>query len=153
MNFYGWNAQDKESLAEWVLGRLEKGESVPGFTDVFFSPLLVSDLVRVLFDLLQREMSGLYHVTGSERISKFEFARRVAATFGFDPKLVTPCCIEDAGLKAVRPRDTSLSTEKIRLAIGRAMPGVDAGLQAFKELRERGYPQKLKSYLRGEKLI
>jgi dTDP-4-dehydrorhamnose reductase len=153
VNIYGWNAQDKESLAEWALGRIEKGESVPGFIDVFFSPLLVNDLAPVLFDLLQHDMSGLYHVTGSERISKFEFARKVAATFGFDPKLVTPCCIRDARLKAARPRDTSLNTEKIRLATGRAMPGVDAGLQAFKELRDRGYPQQIKSYLRVEKLV
>lgn len=158
VNIYGWNAQEKESLAEWVLGRLEKGASVPGFTDVFFSPLLVNDLAVVLFDMLQREMSGLYHVTGSERISKFEFARRVAVTFGFDPELVTPCRLEDARLKdaqlkAIRPRDTSLKTEKMQLELGHAMPDVDAGLRAFKELREQGYPQQIKSYLRGEKSV
>ena len=38
VSIYGWNAQKKESLAEWVLRRLEEGSDVPGFTDVFFTP-------------------------------------------------------------------------------------------------------------------
>jgi hypothetical protein len=81
VNIYGWNAQNKESLAEWVLRRLEEGRDVPGFTDVFFTPLLANDLAAILFAMLQRELTGLYHVVGSERISKFEFARASGCRF------------------------------------------------------------------------
>lgn len=151
VSIYGWNAQDKESLAEWVLRRLEQGADVPGFTDVFFTPILVNDLVPVLFAMLQHELVGLYHVTGSERISKFEFARRVATTFGFDPGRVAPCQVQDMNLRAPRPLDVSLNTGKIQIALGRSMPGVDSGLFAFRELRSHQYPQRLKSYLGGEK--
>jgi len=147
VSIYGWNAQNKESLAEWVLRRLEEGRDVPGFTDVFFTPILVNDLVPVLFAMLQQELTGLYHVAGSERISKFEFARRVAATFGFDPARVTSCQVKDMNLRAARPLDVSLNTEKIRVALGRSMPDVDSGLRGFRELRGRQYPRQLKSYL------
>ena len=147
VNIYGWNAQDKESLAEWVLRRLEEGEQVPGFTDVFFTPILVNDLVPVLFAMLQHELAGLYHVAGSERISKFEFARRVAAAFGFDPARVAPCQVKDMNLRAARPLDISLNTDKIRIALSRSMPDVDSGLRAFRELRRLQYPRQLKSYL------
>jgi dTDP-4-dehydrorhamnose reductase len=146
VNLYGWNAQQKESLAEWILGRLEQGEDVPGFSDVFFTPMLVNDLVPVLFAMLQEDLTGLYHVTGSEKISKFEFALRVAAAFGFDPARVKPCRVKDMNLRAVRPLDISLNTEKIRTALGLAMPDVDSGLSAFRELRNRNYPQRLKRY-------
>lgn len=147
VSIYGWNAQDKESLAEWVLRRLQEGRDVPGFTDVYFTPILVNDLVPVLFAMLQHELTGLYHVVGSERVSKFEFARKVAATFGFDPARVTPCSVKDMNLKAARPLDISLNTGKVRVALGRSMPDVDAGLREFRELRDRQYPQQLKSYL------
>jgi len=149
VNIYGWNAQNKESLAEWALRRLEEGRDVPGFTDVFFTPILVNDLVPVLFAMLQQELTGLYHVVGSERISKFEFARRVAAAFGFDPARVTPCQVRDMNLRAARPLDVSLNAEKIRIALRRSMPDVDSGLSEFRELRSRQYPQQLKSYLGG----
>jgi dTDP-4-dehydrorhamnose reductase len=147
VNIYGWNAQNKESLAERILSRLEEGRDVPGFTDVCFNPLLANDLAVILFAMLQRELTGLYHVVGSERITKFEFARRVAATFGFDPARITPCQVKDMNLKAERPLDVSLNTEKIGRALGRSMPTVDSGLRAFRELRDRGYSQQLKSYL------
>jgi dTDP-4-dehydrorhamnose reductase len=147
VSIYGWNAQNKDSLAEWVLRRLEEGRDVPGFTDVFFTPILVNDLVPVLFAMLKQELTGLYHVVGSERISKFEFARRVATTFGFDPARVTPCQIRDMSLRATRPLDISLNTEKIGAALRRSMPDVDSGLKGFRELHNRQYPQQLKSYL------
>ena len=149
VSIYGWNAQNKDSLAEWVLRRLEGGKHVPGFTDVFFTPILVNDLVPVLFAMLQHELSGLYHVAGSEGISKFEFARRVATAFGFDPARVTPCQVKDMRLRAARPLDVSLNTEKVRIALGRSMPDVDSGLCGFRELRSRQYPQQLKTYLGG----
>jgi dTDP-4-dehydrorhamnose reductase len=152
VNIYGWNAQKKDSLAEWVLRRLEEGRNVPGFTDVFFTPILVNDLVPVLFAMLQQELTGIYHVVGSERISKFEFARRVATTFGFDPARVTPCQVKDMNLKAERPLDVSLNTAKIRIALGHSMPDVDSGLCVFRELRGRQYPQQLKSYLDDRRL-
>ena len=77
---------------------------------------------RSVFAMLQRELTGLYHVVGSERITKFEFARRVAATFGFDPARITPCQVKDMNLKAERPLDVSLNTEKISRALGGRCP-------------------------------
>ena len=144
VNIYGWNAQDKESLAEWILGRLEKGEEVPGFTDVFFTPILVNHLVPILFQALQQKLAGLYHVSGSERISKFEFACRLAAAFGFDSGRVVPCKVKDVKLRAARPLDVSLNTEKIRIALGCSLPDVDTGLSEFRHLRDHQCPQSLK---------
>jgi dTDP-4-dehydrorhamnose reductase len=152
VNIYGWNAQNKDSLAEWILRRLENGADVPGFTDVLFTPSLVNDLIPVLFAMSERKLTGLYHVAGSEKISKFEFARKVAAIFGFDSARITPCNVNEVNLRAVRPLDISLNVGKISMALDRSMPTVDAGLREFRELRVRQYPQKLKSYLDGGRL-
>lgn len=144
-NLYGWNAQPKQSLAEWVLDRLERGETVPGFTDVFFCPTLVNDLSEILFAMLDRELRGLYHVVGAERISKHDFALRVARTFGLDEKLVLPCSVGDAALPAPRSHDMSLSTERVTRDLGRTMPRVDDGLERFAALRDNGFRADLKA--------
>jgi dTDP-4-dehydrorhamnose reductase len=149
INIYGWNAQDKLSLAEWFLRNLREEERVPGFTDVLFCPMLVNDLADVLLQMLDRRLSGLYHVTGSEKISKYEFGRRVATTFDLDPGKVVPSRASDARLKARRPLDISLDTQKIRQAVGFEMPGVEAGLRRFRALYGDGYPWELKSFLTG----
>jgi len=149
VNIYGWNAQEKLSLGEWFWRHLREDERVPGFTDITFCPMLVNDLAEVLLQMRHRGLSGLYHVSGSEKISKYEFGRRVAASFGLDPGKVVPARVSEAGLKARRALDISLNTNKVFQAVGFEMPDVDAGLRRFRALYEAGYPQQLKSYVTG----
>ncbi|HWW16444.1 MAG TPA: SDR family oxidoreductase [Candidatus Dormibacteraeota bacterium] len=144
VNFYGWNAQNKHSLAEWILKQLTLGRRVPGFSDVVFCPVLAHDLAEVMLALLDKNLAGLYHVVGSEAVSKYEFAKRVASMFGFDPGQVVPTHLADATLKAQRPLDTSLNTERICAALGRPMPDVEAGLRRFAQLRENGHTHRTK---------
>lgn len=149
VNIYGWNAQNKCSLAEWILGELSSGRQVPGFTDVWFCPMLVNDLAKVIFATMQRGLRGIYHVVGSERISKYDFARKVAEMFEFDSRRVVPSQLTEAHLRARRSPDMSLNTDKIVRALGRQMPNVDSGLLRFRHLRDDGYPQRVKSYVTG----
>jgi dTDP-4-dehydrorhamnose reductase len=149
VNIYGWNAQMKLSLAEWMLEQLAAGNEVPGFTDVHFTPMLVNDLAEILLTMLDCDLAGIYHVGGSSRVSKFEFARRVASIFGFRPEQVQQARATEAGLRALRPPDTSLNSGRVSSALGRLMPDVDSGLRKFRALRDAGYPQQLKTYLGG----
>ena len=149
VNLYGWNAQKKDSLAEWVLKQLTLGKLVPGFSDVFFCPVLANDLAEVMFALLDANMAGLYHAVGAEPVSKYEFARQVASTFSFDPGQVVSTSLAEARFKALRPRNTSLNTRKISAALGRPMPNVEAGLRRFAQLRENGYVDRIKSHRTG----
>jgi dTDP-4-dehydrorhamnose reductase len=148
VNFYGWKAQSKRSLAEWILEQLARGEVVRGFTDVFFCPIFTGDLSEILLAMLDQDLRGLFHVVGSERVSKYEFARRVAASFGFDAHQVIASEMAEAKLKAPRPRDTSLNTEKICAALRRPMPDVDSGLSRFIQSRD-SHTGQLKSCLTG----
>ena len=149
VNIYGWNAQPKQSLAEWVLLRLQAGQRVPGFTDVIFCPMLVNDLAEVLFSMLEAGLGGVYHVVASERISKYELARRIAIQFGFDPEMVFATTVADAHLRAPRPRNLSLNTAKVQSALGSPMPDVISGLRSFKALYDAGYAEQMKSFTAG----
>ena len=145
INIYGWNAQAKQSLAEWMLSKLEAGESFPGFTDVYFCPMLVNDFADVLFAMLDHRLSGIYHVCGSERISKYDFAARIARAFGLDDGKVQRASVHDSPLIAQRALDISMSTGRVTAAIGRPMPSVQQGLRRFAMLRETGFLSELKA--------
>ena len=145
---YGWNLQDKLSLAEWVLQRLEAGATMPGFKDVFFSPILVNDLSDFILQMISREMKGLYHVSGSESLCKYDFAVKLAEIFSLDGGLVQSAVLEDVPLKAPRPKNLSLRTDKISGALGIRTPNVDEGLRRFKQLRDSGFVKQLKA-MRG----
>lgn len=141
---YGWNAQPKQSLAEWLLARLEAGQACPGFTDAWFSPILVNDLGDRLLQMLERRMQGVYHVAGGECISKYEFGVRLAEVFGLDPQLVLPESVDGGRLRATRGRRLCLQCQKVRRSLGQAPPGALAGLQHFAALRRQGRPQSLR---------
>jgi dTDP-4-dehydrorhamnose reductase len=153
-NFYGWNAfvgetpGAKRSLAEWVLYRLESGRRVPGWSDVVFSPLLVNDLFSILRMLVAERLTGVVHVGGSEACSKYHFARAVAASFDLDVNLIDRASVDEMRLSAPRPKNTSLESDRIRHVVP-AGPDLQSGLRRFRELRESGYAEGLRTLRKG----
>jgi dTDP-4-dehydrorhamnose reductase len=145
VNLYGWNLQPKYSLAEWVLSRLESAQPVPGFTDITFAPILVNDLAEWILRLVELECAGTYHVASSDRCSKYQFAREIAAVFRDDVSLVRESRSSDSSLSAPRPSHTWLRTDKIAATLGHAMPTVREGLERFRALRENGFCHQLKA--------
>jgi dTDP-4-dehydrorhamnose reductase len=146
---YGWNVQNKQCLAEWILEQLRSGKTVPGFTDVFFCPIVANDLAEILLDMVDRRAAGIFHVVGTEAVSKYEFARRLAQAFSLDPANVIPSQIVEARLKAARPRNVSLKTDKISALLGRPMPDVNSGLRRFVQLPLEGYVERMRGQLTG----
>jgi dTDP-4-dehydrorhamnose reductase len=145
VNFYGWSLDGQRSLAEFFYNNLSKGVRVPGFTDVYFCPLLVNDLAKILLDMLQAQLSGLYHVVSSQAISKYDFGRLLAEVFQMDPSLIAPTSVQQVGLKAPRSRILTLETAKISRALDQTMPDVSSGMQHFYQLFKTGFPARLQS--------
>ncbi len=141
VNFYGWSASGKRSLAEIFVSNLLAGKQMQGFTDVTFCPMNILNLSDLLVEAAGLDLKGIYHMVGAEPMSKYEFGRRIAQKFEFDPELIKPVSIQESGLKAVRSPNLSLSTEKLRQALGHELPAFDAGMQKFYDQYRRGYPQ------------
>lgn len=148
-NIYGWNVQDKLSLAEWMLGKLERSEPFTGFDDVFFSPLLVNDLCRSLLDLMSCDPSGVFHLASRDSCTKYAFALKLARVFGLDAGLVRLGSVREARLRGPRAGNLSLLSGKAASKLGKDLPEIDAGLDSFKALRDSGFRAELKQCARG----
>lgn len=146
VNFFGWSLSGSRSLAEFFYNRLSAGEFANGFTDVFFCPLFVGDLAGLLTQMLEKELSGLYHVVGAEALSKYDFGVRLAQQFGFEAGLVRPVSVLQGGLKATRSPNLRLSIHKLSTALGQGMPSLSTGLAQFYAQAQQGYPQKMRTY-------
>jgi len=144
-NLYGWNALPKYSLAEWFLSRAEAGLDSPGWTDVTSTPILVNDLARILLGLLAAGSRGIFHVGGATCLSKYEFGRRVLATFGHDPSRIVPASVDRAGLAAPRAHRLCLRGEKVEGELGVRLPSVDDGLSRFRGMRDSGVVDRLRA--------
>ncbi len=146
VNFFGWSLSGARSLSEFFFNKLSAGEQCNGFTDVFFCPLFVGDLAETLSLMLAKNLSGLYHVVGSQAVSKYDFGQRIARQFGFDQNLVIPRSVEESGLKARRSHNLRLSIHKLSTDLGMEIPSLSTGIEKFYTQAKQGYPQKMRSY-------
>lgn len=138
-NFYGWGTPVRASFSDWILVALRRGEELRMFTDVFFTPILINDLGEIILELIAAGASGLYHIAGRERLSKYDFAMRVADVFDIPDPRIQPISVEEMSLRAVRPKDMSLGTDKVARFLGREMPMVSEGLARLRWLEETGW--------------
>jgi dTDP-4-dehydrorhamnose reductase len=136
-NLFGWSPVNADSLAEWFLFHMARGEICPGFKDIHFSPILVNDLAGVLLKMLSAALSGVYHVGGATCLSKYEFGQRLATLFGLQPELVRPTRVDEAGLTAPRQKFLCLDSRRIEGALGIRLPTIEEGLTRFKALAWR----------------
>lgn len=146
VNFFGWSLTGTRSLAEFFVNHLRAGKPVNGFMDVHFCPMFVGDLAEILLQMLEKRLTGLYHVVGSEACSKFEFGQHIARQFGYDPDLIQPIPVGQGNLVAVRSQNLRLSVHKLSTHLGRSIPGFSTGLVKFYTQFQQGYPQKIASY-------
>ena len=142
-NFVGYSAGGKTGLADWIIRDLSQGKRIPGFSDVVFTPLVANDLARVLFDMMDQNLSGLYHVAGATAITKLEFARMLARELEFDQTLIQPAHLADARLEAPRPKNTSLNSSRVEAALGRPMSSIEESIALLGEIRQAGYSQQV----------
>jgi dTDP-4-dehydrorhamnose reductase len=146
VNFFGWSLGGMRSLPEFFINNLSAGKRADGFTDVFFCPLFVGDLAEILIKMLTKRLNGIYHVVGSESLSKYDFGVAIARRFGFDESLIVPVSVEASALKARRSHNLRLSIHKLSTALGEQIPVFSTGLDRFYAQYRQGYPQKLRSY-------
>jgi dTDP-4-dehydrorhamnose reductase len=124
-NFFGPGRPWRSSFSDWIINSLQSKQSITTFTDSHFTPIGLSHLCPLLHQLVERSASGIFNLAGRERISKFDFSIRLAVFLGLDRNLIQPGTVEDANLVAQRPKDMSLSVDKIEKFLNLKMPNLD----------------------------
>jgi len=124
---YGWHPS-KLNFATWVINGLREHKTLKVVNDHINSPTLADNLARAIHAAIERGNEGLLHVAGNERISRFDFARRIATNFGLDESLLVPVEMRDLNWVAKRPKDSSLDVVKAQKELGIDRLGVNRGL-------------------------
>jgi dTDP-4-dehydrorhamnose reductase len=143
--FFGWSLNGNRSLAEFFFNNLSQGKSVMGFTDVFFCPLQANDLAQILLQMLEMQLSGLYHVVSPECMSKYDFGLHLANRFNLDGSLIKPTSVIQSGLTALRSPNLTLRSDKLAHALKEPIPSISTGLDKLYTLYQQGYPHFLQS--------
>ena len=112
-NFYGWGTSYRQSFSDFVIDNLRKGKNITLFNDVFYTPILIETLVETVMELYLNNAKGIFNVVGNDRVSKLEFGLELANVFGLNIDLIKEGSIKDNNQLVKRPKDLSLSNQKV----------------------------------------
>ena len=149
-NFFGWGTSLRTSFSDWIIGAIRGQQTLTMFTDVFFTPILINDLADILDGLIETGATGVFHVAGADRLSKHDFASRLAKVFGLSDDNIRPISVEEFNFAAMRPKEMSLGSHKSEQWLQAEMPGVISGLTKLRDLEKTGWTGRLEQAITQE---
>jgi len=121
----------KKSFPIWVIENLQKQKQIDVLTDQFTSPTYVPSLSRMLIEISERHLTGIIHVAGASKISRYEMASLVSDKLGLDGKLLREISINDIKWEAQRPKDSSLNVSKAISILNQKPQKIDYDVNLF----------------------
>ena len=131
-NFFGWGTNYRPSFSDFILNNLKKGKTVDLFQDVFFTPILIDELIDKVHRLIDADMSGIFNVVGDDRLSKYDFGIKLANHFDLDANLIHAISIDDRQNLVHRPKDMSLSNVKLYQTLDCKIPPLSGQFQMLR---------------------
>lgn len=109
---------DMRLFQDWIQD-LTAGKVIHPFSDMVMAPVSLAFAVKVLLEVTERRMPGIFHVSAIEDVSYATAGRYIAYKLDADMELVQPTSYRESGL-AFAPLNTSLDSSRL----------VDLGLRA-----------------------
>ena len=107
----------------------QAGQTVKLFTDEYRCPIPAKATARAIWELAARNQPGFYHLAGSERLSRWQIGRLLAARWPqLKPRMESGSLKEYRG--APRAPDTSLNCAKVQGLLSFRLPGLTEWLSA-----------------------
>ena len=111
-----------------LIQTLKKGDTLKEIVDWYNNPTYVPNFVLALDSLLQKNYNGIYHLTGSDFINRYEWSLKVSKIFNLKSELIIPINSKNLNLPVTRKK-IKLNNEKIFQKTGHHMINVDDGLK------------------------
>jgi dTDP-4-dehydrorhamnose reductase len=133
---YGWEHQRKNFVYK-VLNSLSNHQILKVPLDQVGTPTYCPDLVRAAIKLSLDDEQGTFHIVGSERINRFEFACQIAECFSLDQSLLQPVITAELGQLAPRPLNAGLRNAKAQGKLSFELSSSRRGLTEFQKVLGR----------------
>jgi len=121
----------KKSFPMWVIENLQKQKQIDVLTDQFTSPTYVPNLSRMLIEISERRITGIIHVAGASKTSRYQMASMVSDKLNLDSTLLKQISIDKMKWVAQRPKDSSLDVSRASSILNEKPQKIDQSLNLF----------------------
>ena len=97
----------------WVIDQLYKNNKISIVNDQINTPTLADNLAENIIEIIKTDLTGIFHLSGLSCISRLDFSKKIAKTFGYSDNLISS--ISSEKLKQIAPRtlESCLKCDKI----------------------------------------
>jgi dTDP-4-dehydrorhamnose reductase len=106
---------ERKGTLHQMVEQIKEGKSLNLFTDEYRTPLSADEVVRAIEFVIENKLNGLFHISGDQRINRYELGLLIAKRFNLHQSKLISTTREKAGMEN-RPRDVSLNNEKLKTA-------------------------------------
>ena len=128
---YGHIPGGRTNFVKWLVSELRAGRRVKIVNDQVNTPTVADDLASGLLHLAQAGSEGVIHVSGPDLLSRYDWARIIAATYGLDEGLIDMISTAELNQPARRPLHSGLRSLREEEWQDIHMRGVREGLSAL----------------------
>jgi dTDP-4-dehydrorhamnose reductase len=132
MILYGHGQKVRNNFVTWVIQQLKSGNVIKVVNDQRGNPTLVDDLSEAIKRLLEKEEYGIFHISGNEVCSRYEFAQDIVEVFGLDGKLIEEVDSSQFKQAAPRPVNSSFNLDKLSNTLDWLPGGIQESLIKLK---------------------
>lgn len=157
VNYYGWSKTEGERIVQesglkycivrlcsvygkpvsgtsnnivmMIKEKLTNNQHVKMVSDQIRTPTSVEDVALGLIDLTKKELSGIYHISGTETLTPYDMAIITADFFGLDKNLIQKTITSSFVQPARRPLTTGFKIDKATHDISFNPMGFEAALK------------------------
>lgn len=126
-NFIGRSrVAGRQSLSDWVLASMARGDAVQVLHDVLFSPLSMATVAHCIGLAVEKKPVGVFNLGARDGMSKADLAFALARAAGLPTQTMARIASADARfLRTYRPRDMRMDSGKLERVLDVAMPTLE----------------------------
>ena len=109
---FGMATPTATSFMQPFMQTLKEGKELALFTDEFRTPASGKTAAQGLLMVLEKQVQGIIHLGGKERVSRYDFGRLLVEVFQLPETGLKSCRQQDVKMAAPRPADVSLDSYK-----------------------------------------
>ncbi len=125
-NFFGKSKNlVRSSLTDWIFNELKKGNEINVFEDVWFNPLSMSNLCKILELVADKKIEGIFNLGSNNGMNKSDFAFEFAKILNLPVANLNKAKVSDAKfLNAYRPKNMLMDLGKFESKYNIKLPSL-----------------------------
>jgi dTDP-4-dehydrorhamnose reductase len=131
-NFFGKTNSNHLTLSDWIIKTSKKNKSINLFNDIYFSPLYLNTLNKIIYKILSRSLffSGIFNLGSKNGFSKYNFGKKIIDGKGLKNVSIHGI-LSSNFFKIKRPKNMMMDVSKFEKKFNILLPSLNNEIKRY----------------------